>query len=193
MFLAIAGCGGGWETVSEGMPWCGPGERIVEKHRAVGGWSTLKYQTHWYASDGEELQFHEIAAETERYLEDCGFVAALKAQPRQDGIAPLITTVSINPTVVLISQWDVSKAAQENVELFPVGTKAGYYPKSILLGPFAFGSQAFCKGPVQWCSPDLEQPPRDLNFSDTGEAEIDLPDGKLLLQREGKYCTVKRS
>jgi hypothetical protein len=191
--LGIVGCGGGWKTVTEGMPWCGPGERIVEKHRATGGWNTTIYETHWCDSSGRKLQFHEVAAATEDYLERCGFVAAVEAQPRQEGVAPLITTVSLNPTVVLISTWDVSRAAKENVELFPPGTKAGYYPKSVLLGPFAFGSRAFCRGPIQWCSPDLEQPPQEVHFSKAGQAEIDLPDGKLLLQRDENFCTVTRS
>lgn len=192
MVLCCAGCDGGWQTVTQGMPWCGPGDRIVEKHREAGGWSVTNYETRWFDAQGGEVQFHEIAAATEDYLERCGFIASLQAQPRQEGVAPLITTVSVNPTVVLISPWDVSKAAQENVELFPPGAKAGYYPQNILLGPFAFGSRAFCKGPIKWCSPDLEHPPQEIEFSTAGKAEIELPEGKLLLQRNGSFCSVTR-
>jgi hypothetical protein len=45
---------------------------------------------------------------------------------------------------------------------------------------------------IQWFSPELEQRPTKLAFSQTGIAEIKLPNGKITVSRQGNLCKTTR-
>jgi hypothetical protein len=205
----LTGCQrcGPWESVNEDTPWIAPGVLAKSERRfcepppfviAGGG-----HEYVWIGPDGRRHEtWSEFGYPAETYLAANG--QSLSWQPIDKGVngtkqsrTPYrLTLVSVLPTVVLLTPHEygpiVSLAFDDLLgprpkTSFPLGATEPYP-----LNDLGIGIRAPYAPTMLWFSPDLNQPPASVLVQGGVRAEILLPDGRLVMERDGDHWRVSR-
>jgi hypothetical protein len=188
--LAITGCGR-TGPLTFGMhrtpfaPWCAANRRVKIGQRAVGRvHDGAKYKDFLVDDKEKEYDPEDIADRAWSYLERTGDARRIQDALGKDSCPTSMSIVSINPVIVILSTYHDPAWQKQNREF---AYKRWAWPAQIQPNsdpPFREG--------LQWFSPDLKQGPIDLAFSEKGVADIQLPEGKLKLIRQGDKCSTRR-
>jgi hypothetical protein len=187
--FSMGGCGPGTLVMTKHptdvAPWCGPNQRVQIGQRVVGkvGFGENKWKTFLVDAAGKEHDPEKLADQAWSYLERTGDAKTIKEAFSREGCYSSMAIVSIKPVVVIL----------ETYRRAPAGKQSGALPERYYWVAQIYALRdPFYKEGLRWFSPDLKQSPVALAFSETGVAEIPLPNGKLTLIREGDTCKTMR-
>lgn len=186
----LTGCGGSGPLVIKEKqphyaPWCGPQQRARVGQRVVGQVvDGSKYRDFLVDDAGKEHDPEQIAKEAWSYLERTGDAAKIANAFTRDAHQTTMPVVSVNPIIVIIETHFAADWQKQNRDF---GKNDWYWRAQIQPNSNPHFSEE-----MQWFSPELKQPPTKLNFSDAGVAEISLPQGKIILVRDGDACKTTR-
>jgi hypothetical protein len=182
----VIGCNGGGRRLKANTtpqcPWAAPHRQseVAYVHVRDHGWGSggLGYNV-WIDASNAEHKIEDVQERVWSYLDKTGVAAMIQAAETNGQLSLRATIVSIQPTIAVL------------VPCPPYG------PYNKFKGrhggnEVGFGISVLYQDGMQWCSPDLKKGPIDINFSDKGVAEIELPNAKLRLVRQGQRCTVTR-
>jgi hypothetical protein len=167
-------------------PWCGPNLRVQVGQRVVGHvHDGAKHKEFLVDETGKEHDPDKIADQAWSYLERTGDARKIEEAFINNAHQSTMPVVSINPVVVILVTY--TEPSWENKNRDPAHERwfwtAQIQPNS---NPQHSGDR------VQWFSPELQQRPTNLAFSQAGNAEIQLPNGKIKLFRQGDICKTSR-
>ncbi len=170
-------------------PWCGPQERVRIGQRVVGHvHDGNKYADFLVDAKGREHDPEQIANRAWAYLERTGDARTIKEALLKHADQTVMSIVAIEPVIVIMDQYHDASSVVAN----PDHVSQGWYWRAQIQPNSDPRSGGQGQGRLFWFSPDLKQRPKELTFSDQGVAEIALPNGKLILVREGDTCKSTR-
>ena len=139
----------------------------------------------WIDDRGREYDPEEVSKKVWAYLDEIGYTQEIDAGQRAGNCTPWMRIVSVEPVVILMIPCQHRRFAGTDV-LVAHGTRSALELSFVSDLPLYFDE------PMQWASPDLQQGPTTISFSEAGDAEIPLRKGKLTLHHEGESCLVHR-
>jgi hypothetical protein len=188
--LLVTGCGRPGPLViskkqPDYAPWCGPNRRVEVGQRVVGHvHDGPKHKEFLLDERGHEHDPDKIAEQAWAYLERTGDAKRIAEAFAKEAYVSTMPVVSINPVVVILeTHQDAARLKQPRA----FADTAWYWRAQIQPN-----SKPRLSEGLRWFSPELKQAPTKLEFSKSGVAEIELPNGKLKLVREGDRCITTR-
>lgn len=188
---SLAGCGRPGPLVIGNQqphyaPWCGPNRRVQIGQRVVGHvHDGPKHKEFLVDETGQEHDPDKIADQAWSYLERTGDARTIEEAFINDAHQSTMPVVSINPVVVILETY--TEPSWQNKNRDPA-RKRWFWTAQIQPNSNPQPSRAR----MFWFSPELKQGPTKLVFSEAGVAEIQLPNGKLKVVREGDTCKTTR-
>lgn len=182
------------------MPWCGPGERAVLTQRRTGWAGASPHISSWVDSGGTSHDPNDFAKSVIGYMAGTPEAAAwpvlgrLKLMPYDN-----ITIVSITPTVALLQPHDYGPLNDQTLGDISVGERydasTGAARPGMRVGDWInlvrVGVSVADAPDLKWVCPDMQVAPTLVSFQN-GRAEVPLPNGKLVLVRNGNQVDVTR-
>ncbi len=166
-------------------PWCGPTQRVQVGQRVVGHVHDGPKHRQFLVDDtGKEHDPEKIADQAWSYLKRTGDAKKIIEAFAKEAYVSTMPVVSINPLIVILETHQDAAGLKQPREM---ADKDWYWRAQIQPN----SKPHFSHG-LRWFSPELKQAPTKLEFSKSGVAEIELPNGKLKLVREGDRCITTR-
>jgi len=170
----------------QGCPWCEPGKQTRLGLRSMGkSFYGDIWRERWVDPSRREYDPFQVSEQVWDYLRSTGDVARIEAALRAKKCSEWMRIVSVDPIIVIMIPCQHERFTASKV-MTSHGTRMAmelaYTPTDLM----------YFSEPMRWLSPDLKQGPTVITFSDKGEAEIPLKNGKLKLVHEGERCKISR-